>query len=174
MTTPPRMKYNASMYRKAVASLWEPKVSRIPDSNTGANINAGVVELLMRHYWERARERLRSMTRAEQANTSRTWFDWTYYVQHSSVIRQLWLNDNQEARRILTDLMGMDPFDASLSKCRTSGVDLSFCNSFSKPTACESEICEYGAGREPDILGAPVDLMFRLSTLKIWLDVRLR
>ena len=174
MTTPPRMKYNASMYRKAVASLWGPKVSRIPDSNTSAHINAGLAELLMRHYWGKARERLRSMTRAEQANGSRTWFDWIHYVQHSAILRQLWLHENKDARRILTDLMGMDPFGFSLSKRSVSGVDLDFCRIFGRPAACESQLFDHEAGRDHHILGGPVDLIFRLTTLKIWLDARLK
>lgn len=115
------VKLDRRLFREVAISLCGPQVSAIPDANTGAPLDAG----LLRERWSSLRLRVESKLAKLRPTvaTQGSWLNWGYYIQTSPVIRELW-ERNQEAswpvlaeivnpgdlRRRVADYQGADPF----------------------------------------------------------------
>jgi asparagine synthase (glutamine-hydrolysing) len=111
---PPRFKLNASVFRKMLNSLCPEEVLRIPDSNTGAAINASWPAYTLHRYASSVRSRVEEKVLAQMA-TSGSWPNWRHYLRHSSLSASLWNRPNETARDIFTTILGKDPFEKSVS-----------------------------------------------------------
>ncbi|HOP99024.1 MAG TPA: hypothetical protein PLH97_05985 [Verrucomicrobiota bacterium] len=109
LDTPPDVKFNAALFSEMVQIVCGPEISRIPDSNTGARVNASGPELLLHVYARALRNRFERKVTPRLA-TSGSWPNWEYYVHHSPVLRQLWTRNSTAAPDLLRSVAGFDPF----------------------------------------------------------------
>lgn len=123
LSIPPKYKLNVSMYSKMVELQCGKCISRIPDSNTGAPVNASQPTMLYHKYVTALRSRFEKRI-APKMSTSGSWPNWEFYVHHSDVIRSAWFGDNSTARDILHQIMGKDPYNSKIQSYVGKEIDL--------------------------------------------------
>jgi len=101
-TTPPEMKLNKSLFRKAVQRVCGEVVSRIPDNNTGLPLSASAFRVGLNRYRIALRRRVEQ--HRMQMATAESWTNWPYYVRTSEKLRTLWQRPNPMARELITEL----------------------------------------------------------------------
>lgn len=106
---PPRYKLNTSMYSKMVEIVCGKSLSRIPNINTGARVNASWLELVYWGYMKALKKRLTS--KKSSIVTEESWPNWRYYIDNSKLIESLWHRKNDEAEDIFIKVTGRDPYD---------------------------------------------------------------
>lgn len=120
---PYRYKFNRSIFKKASALICGAALTRIPDANTGAPVDATLGRETFSGELLRVKRKLRRLRPTIATDTS--WPDWEHYVPHSSMLRDLWRMPNPAAddffRRVLlpedirkepADYRGRDLFQA--------------------------------------------------------------
>jgi hypothetical protein len=95
---PPKMKLNVSMYSKMVKKQCGKVISKIPNSNTGAKVDAIFLKLLAHEYKRIISNRTRKML-FKSIKTEGSWPDWHFYMNNSKKIESLWM----EKKNSLTD-----------------------------------------------------------------------
>jgi asparagine synthase (glutamine-hydrolysing) len=110
---PPRFKLNASIFRKMVRLICPPEVAAIQNSNTGARADASWAGSFISEHLSSLRNRVREKLRPGLA-TRGSWPNWQYYIHHSPVIRDLWMDKGGRAAEIFSGLLGWDPFSRPL------------------------------------------------------------
>ncbi|HHY86069.1 MAG TPA: hypothetical protein GYA07_11150, partial [Verrucomicrobia bacterium] len=106
---PVRAKLQVSVYSRMVELMCGPAVSRIPDNNTGAPVNASGWRLQWSVYRRALRNKFERKVTPKLA-TSGSWPNWEYYVHHSPVLRELWTRNGTAAPDLLRSVAGFDPF----------------------------------------------------------------
>jgi len=101
-TTPPEMKLNKRLFRKAVQRVCGEVVSRIPDNNTGLPLSASAFRVGLNRYRIALRNRV-ERHRGRMA-TEESWPNWRYYVRTSKKLRSLWQRPNPLARELISEL----------------------------------------------------------------------
>lgn len=102
------MKLNRRLFARTVERVCGPAVSRIPDANTGAAVNAPLFLEAASHHARRAGRLLRRIRPA--AATSGSWLNWHYYITHSAKLHALWNKPNPTADDIFTQILGRDAY----------------------------------------------------------------
>lgn len=105
---PPRFKLNGSLFKRVALLLCEEAVKRIPDSNTGAPLDAFRLRYSLCRFHTAVCNRLREKA-FPRMSTRGSWPNWKYYIMHSRVIEALWERPNPLARDMLLKLVGYDP-----------------------------------------------------------------
>jgi asparagine synthase (glutamine-hydrolysing) len=118
---PSRYKLNASVFKKILTFLDAGKLCAIPDSNTGAPVNASWPSQAWHRYRSSIRNRIDGRF-ARRMATPGSWPNWRFYLQHSKVIEQLWTRPNPAARTVFTEILGQDPYRKSIQEY--AGSDL--------------------------------------------------
>jgi asparagine synthase (glutamine-hydrolysing) len=120
---PPRHKLNASVFKKMLPSVCPPKVCRVPDSNTGAPVNASWPSYAFHRCSSALRNRIGEKLFSRMATTG-SWPNWRHYVCRSKVIESLWNRPNPTAKGVFTEILGHDPFRKSIAEHATSDLVL--------------------------------------------------
>jgi asparagine synthase (glutamine-hydrolysing) len=90
---PPRFKLNNSIFKRMVRLVCDDKVAAVPDSNTGAPLDASMGRYTLHRYLSAIKNRLRQKA-APGIATRGSWPNWEYYLGHSRVIASLWGREN--------------------------------------------------------------------------------
>lgn len=117
LTLSPRLKLDRSMYERVVQIICGPEVCGIQDANTGAPVGASHLRQLCHRYQRILGKRLGRL-RGAKLSTLGSWPNWEFYLHNSSVIRDLWMRPNSDARDLLTEITGNDPFSIPISSYR--------------------------------------------------------
>lgn len=107
------MKLNRRLFARMVEIVCDAKISRIPDANSGAPVNASLFrEALQSHLLRLGsfRRRLRPSNA-----TAGSWLNWNFYATHSPVVRSIWSSPNPEAREIFQLVLGKDGFSPDIA-----------------------------------------------------------
>lgn len=123
VTLPVRGKLSVSTYSKMVEMVCGKTVSKIPDSNTMAPVNASSARLFFQVCTKALLNRFERNLRPRLA-TSGSWPNWEYYVHHSPVLARLWHRENKDTADLLRSLAGFDPFSRSIESYK--GPDVEF------------------------------------------------
>jgi asparagine synthase (glutamine-hydrolysing) len=100
------MKLNRRVMIQVTQRVCGPRVTGIPDANTGVKIGAPVWQEAMSSHVKRVRNRLGRL-RATRA-TSGSWLNWGYYIGHSPALRELWETPVPEAETLFDAILGPD------------------------------------------------------------------
>lgn len=122
ITIPARYKLNHSMYSRMVALQCGRTISRIPNVNTGASVDASVFSIVAHKYLNALRNRFEKKVKPNIA-LSGSWPNWEYYVHHSEKIGEMWNRSPESARPLFRELLGVDPFERPLNSFRGAEVD---------------------------------------------------
>jgi asparagine synthase (glutamine-hydrolysing) len=109
---PPRYKLNTSMYSKMVEIVCGKSISKIPNINTGARVNASWPELVYSGYMKALKKRF--TTKKPSIATEESWPNWLYYIDSSKLIESLWLHKNDVAKEIFIEVTGRDPYSTRI------------------------------------------------------------
>jgi hypothetical protein len=120
---PVKAKLSVSVYSRMVELMCGPTLSRIPDNNTGAPVNASGLRLQWNVYMRALRNKFETKLRPALA-TSGSWPNWEYYVHHSTVLRQLWTRNGSDAPELLRSIAGFDPFARPVESYAGRDVEL--------------------------------------------------
>jgi asparagine synthase (glutamine-hydrolysing) len=120
---PSRLKLNGAVFKQAVLMACDPKVRRIPDSNTGAPLNASPLRYSIHRYASALRNKIHDRLLPRMA-TRGSWPNWEYYLSHSRVIPSLWMRNHNAARDFFLPLIGRDPYATPLREYRGRKVEL--------------------------------------------------
>ena len=112
---PSRDKLNASLFKKMVSILCDERVLRVPDSNTGAPVNASEARYSFHRYFSALSNRIHDKVFPGLA-TRGSWPNWTFYLRHSGVIQSLWRRKNGIAQDVFGDILGVDLFKKPVSE----------------------------------------------------------
>lgn len=99
---PPKYKMNVSMYAKMVKRQCGEVISKIPNSNTGAEVDANQLSLIAHEYKRIISERTRRLF-FRSITTNGSWPDWGFYMRRSETIRALWLENRDP---VINDVLG--------------------------------------------------------------------
>jgi asparagine synthase (glutamine-hydrolysing) len=110
---PSRYKLNASIFKKMLRLLGPEALGRIPDSNTGAALDASWPWQALCRYGSSLRHRL-NQTLSRRMATSGSWPNFHHYFLSSKVIQSLWTRPNPVAAEVLGSILGQNPFDRSI------------------------------------------------------------
>jgi asparagine synthase (glutamine-hydrolysing) len=120
---PSKLKLNSSFFRKLMAHACPNSVLNIPDSNTGARVQAGMAERAIRRYTSAAANKFTRLTKRGIA-TRGSWPNWNYYISQSKMVEDLWSRRQSLSRELFNDLLGYDPFKRSLPEWGNNNVEL--------------------------------------------------
>ena len=121
---PPAPKLNAALFARTVASVCGPGIAGITNINTGAPANAGPLRRGVHVVFNVLRNRMEKQF-ARRIALSGSWPNWDYYVQHSRLLKNLWLTQTSEARQLFQSLVEEDPYDKPMGAYRgESGAEL--------------------------------------------------
>jgi hypothetical protein len=101
---PPNLKLNLTLYSKMVKELCPPNILSIPNSSTGARIDASKAGLLF-HIYKTALTRRISRCRQSIAGHE-SWPNWWHYIRKSKKIESLWTRKNAIAEDIISAIAG--------------------------------------------------------------------
>jgi asparagine synthase (glutamine-hydrolysing) len=110
---PSRFKLNGSLFKKMLTLLAPHALCRIPDSNTGARVNASWPTRALHRYRSALQNRFSQRIRAGMA-TAGSWPNWRHYFSHSRVIESLWTRPNSVARELFIGIIGKDLYHEEL------------------------------------------------------------
>ncbi len=119
---PSRQKLNGSLFKKMVSILCDERVLQVPDSNTGAPVNASWAQYSVHRYFSALSNRIHDKVFPRLA-TRGSWPNWAFYLRRSSVIQSLWTRPNGMARDVLGDLLGASPFQKPISEYQGREVE---------------------------------------------------
>lgn len=119
---PPNYKLNTSMYSKTVELICGNKISRITNANTGAKVNANQLSVIIQGI-KRSIQYKKQIKKKSMATTE-SWPNWYYYVQHSEVIKHLWMDKKQFAETLFVESMGFNPYEKSIANHTKTEIDL--------------------------------------------------
>jgi hypothetical protein len=122
---PSRDKLNASLFKKMVSILCDERVLRVPDSNTGAPVNASEARYSFHRYFSALSNRIHDKVFPGLA-TRGSWPNWTFYLRHSGVIQSLWRRKNGIAQDVFGDILGVDLFKKPVSEYHGREVEFFF------------------------------------------------
>jgi len=122
VTIPARFKFNHRMYSKMVALQCGKSISRIPNVNTGAAVNASVLSIVAHKYLNALKNRFEKKVKPKIA-LSGSWPNWEYYVHHSEKIAEMWNRSPESVRPLFQELLGVDAFDRPVKSFRGGEVD---------------------------------------------------
>lgn len=120
---PPKYKLNNSVWSKMVTRLCDKRILRIPNANTGVGVNASNFILLWKFYGDKFKNRSDPKAVSGIA-TDKSWPNWEYYIHHSEKIKSLWESNNDNAREVLTMILGNDPYQKGIQEYRKANVYL--------------------------------------------------
>ena len=109
---PLRLKLNRALFTRMAMRVCGEAITRIPDANTGAPMNASPLERAVRSGAMAVRNRMGRLKRSMA--TQGSWPNWHYYLQHSERLRGLWLRPNPEAWEFFRAVLGKDRFTLDL------------------------------------------------------------
>lgn len=98
----------AHLFRKAMKILCPQTMIRIPDSNSGARIDAHWL-VRTHHKYISALKNRTVQTLFPSIALRGSWPNWAFYVQHSDVLRSLWERNTHDTSDIFKDLLGYNP-----------------------------------------------------------------
>lgn len=101
---PYRYKLNQSLFRRAVRLLCAGLLASIPDANTGARVDATPFEQWTVSRWQGVRRKLRRPR--QSLATEESWPNWSYYLDHSRKLAELWQRPQPEAFDFFRRLLG--------------------------------------------------------------------
>jgi hypothetical protein len=107
------MKLNRRLFGRMVEIVCGEEISRIPDANTGAPVNASMLREVFENQLLRV-ERLKRKLNPSNA-TGESWLNWNFYANQSRVVRELWSSPNPEAQEIFKLVLGEDRFHTDIS-----------------------------------------------------------
>jgi hypothetical protein len=113
LKTPARFKLNGSLFKKMLTLLGPPALCRVPDSNTGAPVNASWPRQAVHRYCSALQNRFANTLRPRMA-TAGSWPNWRHYFRHSRVMDSLWSRPNAVARELFISLIGEDNYHQDL------------------------------------------------------------
>lgn len=102
------MKLNRALFVRMAEIVCTEGVSRIPDANTGAPVNASMIREAFQSHVRRFAS-LAAKLKPSNA-TGGSWLNWNYYVVHSPVVRDLWHRPNPDAEEIFKAVLGKQNF----------------------------------------------------------------
>ncbi len=118
---PAALKLNRTLFISAAEKVCGPRVSAIPDANTGGQMAASFVKEAILHHVNNGRKVLRRLKRA--VNNDGSWPEWRRYLHASPGIRSLWNRPNAKATGVFRQILG-DRFKAGLEEYQGKDVYL--------------------------------------------------
>jgi len=115
-------KLNQSVYTHAVEIVCGPTISRIPDANTWAPVNAHGVNRLFRYALRGLANRAERCLQSRLASSG-SWPNWEFYIHHSPVISRLWDDYRPGASALLSDIVGFDLRHAHIADYRNRRLE---------------------------------------------------
>lgn len=106
---PPKFKLNASIFSKVAKVLCNHKLSRIPNSNTGARIGASKINSMISEYKKVIFFRIKRRF-AQGIISDDSWPNWDYYICNSKIIESLWMRNKSKVKDIFRTILGEDPY----------------------------------------------------------------
>ena len=106
------MRLNRTLFARAVQAVCGSRVSRIPDANTGAPVNATLAREAVSSLLCRLGSRLRRLKPSRA--TSGSWLNWDYYLTHSEKVQSLWEPRNSDAEEVFCQVLGKEGFSRDL------------------------------------------------------------
>lgn len=119
---PSRYKLNGSLFKKMVRLVCDDDLSGIPDSNTGAALDAAGPRYAFHRFLSALSNRLNQKLSPRMA-TRGSWPNWEYYLQHSRVIPKLWARKSPVASDWFVQLLGADPTQDAPGSCNANGAE---------------------------------------------------
>jgi asparagine synthase (glutamine-hydrolysing) len=113
LKTPARFKLNGSLFKKMLTLLGPPALCRVPDSNTGAPVNASWPRQAVHRYCSALQNRFANTLRPRMA-TAGSWPNWRHYFRHSRVMDSLWSRPNAVARELFITIIGKNNYHPDL------------------------------------------------------------
>jgi len=115
---PVSAKVNSIIFERAVAKITGKTGKKILNNNYGNRMGAsetervawflfGVLKRKINRFWNKK-------TIKESIVTTGSWPDWSYYLAHSEVIKELWGNPTSSEREFFMDVLGEDPWETSV------------------------------------------------------------
>jgi asparagine synthase (glutamine-hydrolysing) len=120
---PTRRKLNGAIFKQAAMHACDQKIRRIPDSNTGAPLDAGPLRYAVHRYTSALQNRIHDKLWPHMA-TRGSWPNWEYYLPHSRVISSLWMRNRRAARDFFLQIAGHDPYATPIREYRGCKVEL--------------------------------------------------
>lgn len=105
---PSRFKLNASLFKEMVLQLCDKAVGRVPDSNTGAPLDASKSAYSFHRYFSALRNRIAERL-FPRMSTHGSWPNWQFYIARSHTIPTLWRRPNPAASDVFSRLLPEDP-----------------------------------------------------------------
>lgn len=108
---PPDFKLNTKIFRKALEFI-SPHCSKVIESNTGAKPNSGTIVKIFESIKQGVIQKTRHKpTLDDELAGNGSWINWTVYVRHSEVLRNLWTQSAHEHADFFNYLIGENPFE---------------------------------------------------------------
>ncbi|MGZ4971455.1 MAG: hypothetical protein ACXWBP_09875 [Limisphaerales bacterium] len=120
---PSRLKLNGAIFKAMARIVCGDAASKIPDSNSGAAIDATGWNYSVHRYLSALQNRIAHKVRPRMA-TRGSWPNWEYYIQNSAKITHLWLRKNETASQVFVSLLGYDPTSRPPASFRGRDVEL--------------------------------------------------
>lgn len=120
---PSRLKLNGAVFKKAALMSCQRNVRRIPDSNTGAPLEASPLRYSLHRYSSALRNRIHDRL-LPRMGTRGSWPNWEYYILRSRIISSLWQRNKGMARDFFLQIVGQDPYSMPVREYRGGKVEL--------------------------------------------------
>jgi asparagine synthase (glutamine-hydrolysing) len=120
---PSRLKLNGAIFKRMARIVCGDVASKIPDSNSGAALDAAGWNYSVHRYLSALQNRIAHKLRPRMA-TRGSWPNWDYYIQHSPKIAQLWSRKHDAASQVFVSLLGSDPIARPAASFRGREVEL--------------------------------------------------
>lgn len=116
----PKYKLNASLFSKMAKIQCGENIAKIPNSNTGVEVNASLVSVTTSLYKRALLKRLKGKSIA----TEGSWPNWEYYIENSKHIESLWMRNKERYRDIFVEILGEDPYKKTVREYSNSEASL--------------------------------------------------
>lgn len=110
------MKLNRKVFARTAEAVCDPRVFGVPDANTGAPINASLLQDAVGSHLRRAKTVIRKLNPSLATNGS--WLNWNFYVNHNEKIRSLWQTPNRDADEVFRQVLGGNGFHKDIRAYR--------------------------------------------------------
>jgi hypothetical protein len=118
----PQHKTNASIFLKTVAKICNKDFQRIPDTNTGARIDASQFMTTVYGYKNLMTRLFKKLRKGIVSDDS--WPNWTYYLHNSEKILKLWEKRNRHVEELLDEIFGTRSYDHCVQNYKGESLKL--------------------------------------------------
>jgi len=107
------MKLNRRLFARMVEKVCGPRISRIPDANTGSPVNSPPLLEALHSHLGKIEALCRKITPTNA--TAGSWINWSHYARQSRVVQALWSSPNSDALEVFRLVLGKDGFKPEIA-----------------------------------------------------------